>query len=35
MSGYVLTGSIITPPGQTLEITADDQGPTQEKVLCL
>jgi hypothetical protein len=27
---YVLTGSIITPPGQTLEITADDPGKTQE-----
>jgi hypothetical protein len=26
---YVLTGSIITPPGQTLEITADDPGNTQ------
>ena len=26
---YVLTGSIITPPGQTLEITADDPGKTQ------
>ncbi|MCX6133188.1 MAG: T9SS type A sorting domain-containing protein [Ignavibacteriales bacterium] len=26
---YVLTGSIITPPGQTLEITADAPGTTQ------
>ena len=26
---YVLTGSIITPAGQTLEITADDPGTTQ------
>ncbi|RPI04671.1 MAG: hypothetical protein EHM64_09250, partial [Ignavibacteriae bacterium] len=26
---YVLNGSIITPPGQTLEITADDAGNTQ------
>jgi hypothetical protein len=26
---YVLTGSIVTPPGQTLEITADDPGTTQ------
>ena len=26
---YVLTGSIITPPGQVLEITADDPGSTQ------
>lgn len=28
---YVLTGSIVTPKGQTLEITADDPGTTQEK----
>jgi hypothetical protein len=27
---YVLNGSITTPPGQTLEITADDPGNTQE-----
>jgi hypothetical protein len=27
---YVLTGSIITPPGQTLEITSDTPGNTQD-----
>jgi hypothetical protein len=27
---YVLTGSIITPPGQTLEISADPPGTTQQ-----
>ena len=27
---YVLSGTITTPPGQTLEITADPPGTTQE-----